>query len=240
MRHAKRRRARRNLPRSLLGRILGSFLILTVLPVLVLRWLPPPTSAFMLEARWNAWLSGERDFKLSYQWTDWDLLSPDAALAVIAAEDQRFNAHFGFDFHAISKALQRNRQGGTVRGASTISQQTAKNLFLSSSRSLFRKGFEAYLTLLIETLWPKRRILEVYLNIAQFGKGVYGLEAAGERFFGQPARGLGPREAALLAATLPNPLKLRAEKPSGYVIKRRDWILNQMRRLGGSDYLVGL
>jgi monofunctional glycosyltransferase len=236
----KRRSPRRNIYRGLFGRILASFLLLTVLPVLALRWVAPPTSAFMLEARWDAWLSGERDFDLSYRWTDWEQLSPDAAMAVIAAEDQRFNEHFGFDFHAISKALQRNRQGGRIRGASTISQQTAKNLFLSSSKSLLRKGFEAYLTLLIESLWPKRRILEVYLNIAQFGKGVYGVEAAGQRYFNKPAGNLSPREAALLAAVLPNPLRLRAEKPTAYVAKRREWILIQMRRLGGREYLAGL
>jgi len=136
----------------------------------------------------------------------------------------------------MAQAFRRNQASARVRGGSTISQQTAKNLFLYPRRSFLRKGLEAGLTMLLESLWPKTRILEVYLNVAQFGDGIYGVEAASRAFFGKPAKRLEPAEAALLAAVLPNPLKLRADRPSAYVLKRRDWILRQMRQLGEGLY----
>ncbi|NJD08397.1 MAG: monofunctional biosynthetic peptidoglycan transglycosylase [Methylococcaceae bacterium] len=204
---------------------------MTLLPVLALRWLPPPTTAFMVRAQWLAFWEGKENFRIRYQWVDWPDISRAAALAVVASEDQLFGSHLGFDFGAIAKAAAGNRSGRRLHGASTISQQTAKNLFLTSSRSFWRKGVEAYLTVLLELLWPKQRILEVYLNVAQFGDGVYGIEAACRKYYRKPAARLTAREAALLAATLPNPLVLRADKPSAYLLRRRDWILEQMRRL---------
>jgi monofunctional biosynthetic peptidoglycan transglycosylase len=191
----------------------------------------------MLHAWGAALLEGRKGFQLRYQWTDWARISPHAAIAVIAAEDQLFRDHRGFDFHAITRAMNRNRHGRTLRGASTITQQTAKNLFLYAGKSFWRKGLEAYFTVLMEALWPKRRILEVYLNIAQFGDGIYGIGAASEVFFHKPAASLTANEAALLAAALPNPLILKADKPSRYLLKRRQWILRQVRLLDEHDYL---
>lgn len=154
------------------------------------------------------------------------------ALAVVAAEDQNFPHHFGFDVDAITRAVEHNEKGRTVRGASTISQQVAKNLFLWSGRSYVRKGLEAGLTVLIELLWPKKRILEVYLNIAEFGDGTYGVNAAARRFFNKPPDRLTAQEAALLAAVLPSPKRSSATHPSAYVRQRAQWIQTQMRQLG--------
>ena len=202
----------------------------SVLLVLLFRWVPPPTSAFMLEA----------DIRPVHQeWVSWSHIAPPARLAVVASEDQKFPDHHGFDFDAIDKALEHNEKHRRLRGASTISQQTAKNLFLWSGRSYFRKGMEAYFTVLLETLWPKRRILEVYLNIAQFGPDVYGVEEAAHRYFGKPAARLDAHDAAVLAAVLPNPEKMHAGRPSTYVQERADDIEGQMRLLG-SDYLADL
>ncbi len=208
-----------------------------VLALLLLRWLDPPTSAFMLEARWHALLGGESDYRQRYRWVDLEDISAQMAMAVIAAEDQQFPFHAGFDLKSIREAVRHNAHSRRVRGASTISQQVAKNLFLWSGRSYLRKGLEAALTVLIEWLWPKERILEVYLNIAQFGRGVYGVEAAAQRYFHKPARRLRRAESALLAAVLPNPLRLRVEAPSAYVRSRQAWILGQMAGLGGTAYL---
>ncbi len=216
----------------LLGRLVLGLVLATLVPVLALRWIPPPASSFMLTAWASARLEGDREFRLNYRWVGWDEISPQAKLAVIAAEDQMFREHLGFDFQAIEKAWRHNRDGKRPRGASTLTQQTAKNLFLYPGRSYVRKALEAYFTLLIEASWPKRRILEVYLNIAQFGKGIYGISEAARIYFGKPATRLDEREAALLAAVLPNPLLLRADKPSSYVGRRQQWILRQMRQLG--------
>src|SRR5687767_6384251 len=217
-----------------------AFLVLSVAPVLLMRWVDPFTSAFMLQARVEAFTSGERGYRTQYRWVDWDKISPHAAMAVIAAEDQRFPVHWGFDLKSIRDAVEDGNRGKRLRGASTISQQVAKNLFLWSGRSYVRKGLEAWFTVLIETLWPKQRILEVYLNIAEFGHGVYGIEAASRKFIGRSAARLSRTEAALLAAVLPNPVRLRADRPSRYVRSRRDWILGQMSGLGGPAYLKTL
>ncbi len=158
-------------------------------------------------------------------------------MAVIAAEDQQFPFHAGFDFKSIREAVRHNADSRRVRGASTISQQVAKNLFLWSGRSYLRKGLEAGLTVLIEWLWPKERILEMYLNLAQFGRGTYGVEAAAQRYFHKRARQLRRTEAALLAAVLPNPVRMRVEAPSAYVRSRQAWILGQMAGLGGTAFL---
>jgi monofunctional biosynthetic peptidoglycan transglycosylase len=222
------------LARPLKWVLLAPFLLLAfhVLLVLLLRWLPPPTSAFMLFA----------DIRpLHQQWVPWARIAPAMRLAVVASEDQKFPEHHGFDFEAIDKALEQNqkRRGRHLHGASTISQQTAKNLFLWSGRSWLRKGLEAYCTVLLENLWPKRRILEVYLNIARFGPDVYGVEEAAQRYFGKPAARLDAHEAAVLAAVLPSPERMHAGRPSAYVEERAAAIGEQMRQLG-SDYLDDL
>lgn len=200
--------------------------------------LPVPFSAVMLERQIGAWLSGDFHYVAHSDWVGMDEISPWMGLAAIAAEDQKFPEHWGFDVSAIEKALAHNeRQENRVRGASTLSQQTAKNLFLWDGRSWLRKGLEAGLTVGIETVWSKKRILTVYLNIAEFGEGTSGVEAASRRYFHKPASKLTASEAALLAAVLPNPIRFRADAPSGYVRSRQAWILRQMRQLGGEGFM---
>ena len=211
------------------------FVALTAVPVLLMRWWDPFSSAFMLNASLSH--SSEKDYSTRYSWVDLENISPNAALAVIASEDQQFPFHTGFDFKSIRSAVRENAHRKRPRGASTISQQVAKNLFLWNGGGYARKGLEAWFTVLIEFLWPKERILEVYLNIAQFGRGIFGVEEASRAFFHKPAARLSRPEAATLAAVLPNPLRLRADRPSAYVISRRDWIVGQMRGLGGREYL---
>jgi monofunctional glycosyltransferase len=215
--------------------------VLSVLAVVTLRWVDPPTSAFMFETRLNALTEGDRTYRTDYRWVSLENISPHAAIAVVASEDQQFPFHAGFDLNSIRESVRASEKGKKkLRGASTISQQVAKNLFLWNSYSFVRKGLEAWLTVLMELTWPKERILEVYLNIAQFGKGIYGVEAASSRFFHKPAAHLTSGEAATLAAVLPNPIKMHAERPSAYVSERRDQILGQMRALGGASYLQAL
>jgi monofunctional glycosyltransferase len=210
------------------------FIGVPILLVLPLRWIDPPATAFMLEYRH----SGAERRPYDYQWVDWAQMSHWAPLAMVAAEDQKFPEHHGFDLDSIHDAL--NSGGSRLRGASTISQQTAKNLYLWPGRSFVRKGLEAYLTIFLELLWPKQRILEVYANVAELGPGVYGVEAASRRYYGKGAAQLGPREAALLAAVLPNPESYSVHRPSSYVRERSDWIERQMRALGGPGYLAHL
>jgi monofunctional biosynthetic peptidoglycan transglycosylase len=236
-------RTRLSRARGRVARWLGisvlAFLALTILPVVALRWVDPWTSAFMISARMDSLL--EREWQANrYEWRDLEQISPQAAIAVIASEDQQFPFHAGFDMKSIREAVRHNARSKRVRGASTISQQVAKNLFLWKGRSYLRKGLEAWFTVLIERIWPKERILEVYLNIAEFGPRVYGAEAAAQTFFRKPALKLTRRESALLAAVLPNPAKYRAESPGPYVRRRADWIQGQMRALGGAKYLQEL
>jgi monofunctional glycosyltransferase len=211
-------------------RIPVGLLLANILVLLLLRWFPPPTTAFMLQA--SIPKSG-----LRYHWVSWDRISPHLPVAVVAAEDQKFPEHNGFDFESIGKAIKENKYRVRPRGASTITQQVAKNLFLWSGRSWLRKGLEAYLTVMIELVWPKQRILEVYLNIAQFGPGVFGAEAAGQVYFHKPASRLHQGDAAILAAVLPNPRRLKARSPSDYVYQRAFEIRGQMAQLGGIAYL---
>ncbi|EOY9228029.1 monofunctional biosynthetic peptidoglycan transglycosylase [Citrobacter freundii] len=200
--------------------------------------MPVPFSAVMVERQLGAWLSGDFGYVAHSDWVSMDEISPWMGLAVIAAEDQKFPEHWGFDVSAIEKALAHNeRNENRIRGASTLSQQTAKNLFLWDGRSWIRKGLEAGLTLGMETVWSKKRILTVYLNIAEFGDGVFGVEAAAQRYFHKPASRLSLSEAALLAAVLPNPLRFKANAPSGYVRSRQAWIMRQMRQLGGESFM---
>ncbi|MGH8121458.1 MAG: monofunctional biosynthetic peptidoglycan transglycosylase [Rudaea sp.] len=219
-------------------RLVLELVALSWLCVLILRFVPPPTSAFMLERRIEAWRGGERDFKLKYQFIPLSKISAELPIALVAGEDQKFPVHHGFDVQAIADAVDDADEGARLRGASTISQQVAKNLFLWGGHSFVRKGLEAYFTVLLELTWPKSRIIEVYANIAEFGDGVYGADAAAHEFFGKPAQELSAHEAALLAATLPNPKKLHAGRPSAYVLKRAEWIERQVRQLGGPAYLA--
>jgi monofunctional biosynthetic peptidoglycan transglycosylase len=211
--------------------------VLSVLVVLALRWVDPPTSAFMLETRMQAASEGDRTYRTDYQWVSLERISANAAIAVIASEDQQFPFHTGFDLNSIRESVRASEKGKKLRGASTISQQVAKNLFLWNGRSFFRKGIEAWMTVLIELTWPKERILEVYLNIIELGRGIFGVEAAAHRYFHKPAARLTSSEAAVLAAVLPNPIRMHADRPSAYVLSRREWILGQMRALGGASYL---
>jgi monofunctional biosynthetic peptidoglycan transglycosylase len=230
--------------RSILRRLalaVAGFLLLCVAlsaaAVALFRWVNPPFSAYMTETQLAAWSRHDGNYTSHHQWADLTRISPNLPLAVVASEDQKFPDHWGFDVEAIEKAYEMNQHSHRVHGASTISQQVAKNLFLWSGRSYFRKGLEAYFTVLIETFWPKRRILEIYLNIAEFGYGIYGAESAAERFFHKPAAKLSRGDSATLAAVLPNPQKLLAAAPSAYVQQRRDWILGQMQALGGPEML---
>lgn len=220
-----------------LGWLLLGGLACALLVVLALRWINPPTSAFMLGTRLAAVASGDHSYTTHYQWVDFERISPQVALAVIASEDQQFPFHSGFDFKSIHEAELHNATSRHVHGASTISQQVAKNLFLWSGQSYLRKGVEAGLTVLIERCWPKKRILEIYLNIAEFGRGIYGVQAAAQHFFHEDAQRLTPAEGALLAAVLPNPRRFQVEAPSRYVLARRDSIAEQMAELGGPAYL---
>lgn len=203
----------------------------SVLLVLALRWLDPPYSAVMLQRLVDE--GGPQ----RQEWIAIEQVDPHVALAVVAAEDQRFPDHWGFDAVEIVAAVEQHLDGGRLRGASTISQQVARNLFLWQGRSLVRKGLEVWFTGLIEFTWPKRRILEMYLNFAETGERMFGVAAASRHYFGRPAGSLGMREAALIAAVLPNPVLYRVDRPSSHVLKRRDWILTQMRNLGGPAYL---
>lgn len=206
--------------------------------IVLFSFLPVPFSAVMAERQLSAWLSGDFGYLAHSAWISMDEISPWMGLAVIAAEDQTFPRHWGFDTAAIGKALAHNeRNKNRIRGASTLSQQMVKNLFLWDGRSWVRKGLEAGLTLITEALWSKKRILTVWLNIAEFGKGVFGVEAAAQRYFHKSAHRLTRSEAALLAAVLPNPVRFQASAPSGYVRSRQAWIIRQMEQLGGTAFM---
>lgn len=211
---------------------MGTLLIGSVLLVGLLRYLPAHTSAFMLHQHIDDLVEGGGYKAIDQHWVSRSRIAKPALLAVIASEDQLFYQHNGFDLDAIYKAYQHNLRGGKVRGASTISQQVAKNLFLSPARNFGRKALEAWFTLLIELLWSKDRILEMYLNIAQFGDHLYGVEAASQHYFGISAHKLSASQAALLAASLPNPVRLKVDRPSPYLLRRKAWILQQMQNLG--------
>lgn len=215
-------------------------LLASVGSVLALRWMDPLTTSFILQRKVAVHLAGGRAADVAYRWVSWQEISPEVGVAVVAAEDQLFPEHLGFDVESIKDALAEREHGGRVRGASTISQQAAKNLFLWPGRSWLRKGLEAWFTVLIETTWPKRRILEVYVNVAQFGDDTFGVGAAAERFFAKSASEITAGEAALLAAVLPNPKRLHVDRPSRYVRQRQRWIRGQMRMLGGPEYLRGI
>jgi len=204
------------------------------------RWAPIPFSSLMLQRQMSASLAGKKTYQQRYNWTDIEKISMHIPLAVLAAEDQKFLGHRGFDLEAINKAWLANQKRKNPRGASTISQQVAKNLYLWPGKSFFRKGVEAYFTILLEGLWSKRRILEVYLNVAEFGPGIFGVEAASQAYFHKSAAKLNAAEAAILAAILPSPLRSNAIQPSGYITNRAWHIQQQMRLMGGTGYIRSL
>lgn len=213
--------------------------IFSVLIVFLLRWINPVTSSIMIQRQVESIFSGEFDY-IKYSWVDYDDCSPYLPIAFVAAEDQNFSNHFGFDVREIKKAIKQYERGRRIRGASTITQQVAKNLFLWEGKSFIRKGVEAYFTILIELLWDKKRILEVYMNIAEFGDMIFGVKMASVAYYKKLPDKVTASQAALLAAVLPNPLRYSVVRPSGYVRGRQNWILRQMNSLGGPEYLKEL
>lgn len=213
--------------------LVAAFVVLSAGAVVALRFFDPPTTAFMM-------LDASGRDSLAYGWVDAERMSPSLAYAVVAAEDQKFPAHFGFDVESIRSSIEASSEGARLRGASTITQQVAKNLFLWPGRSFVRKGLEAYFTLLIEAALTKDRILELYLNVAELGPGIYGVGAASERYFGKDAQSLSDAEAALLAAVLPNPKASSIPQPSPYLRERQGWILTHMHRLRRDGALAAL
>ncbi|EJD6613407.1 monofunctional biosynthetic peptidoglycan transglycosylase [Providencia rettgeri] len=221
-----------------LKKITISLLVVWLFSVILFKYVPVPFSAVMAERQITTWLNLNFSYVSHSKWVDENRISPYVYLAVIAAEDQNFPHHWGFDLDAIERAYQHNMiNKQSVRGASTISQQTVKNVWLWDGRSWIRKGFETAMTPVMELFWSKKRILTVYLNVAEFGEGVFGVEEAANKFFNKPASKLTMNEAALLAAVLPNPHRYSVKSPSSYVLKRQAWILNQMRLLGGKNFL---
>ena len=223
---------------SLLFKLILLFVVISFFQVVILKWIDPFTSSVMIQRQIGNIFSGEGF--IHYSWVDYDNISKQAALAVVASEDQNFPYHLGFDFEQINKAIKENKRRNHLRGASTITQQVAKNLFLWEGQSFIRKGIEAYYTILIEFFWSKERILEVYLNIAQMGKGVFGIGAASIIYFKRPPLRLNKSEGALIAAVLPNPKRYSIKNPSVYVRSRQQWIMKQMDLLGGVSYIENL
>ena len=209
------------------------FFAISIFSVILFRWVPIPLTPLMLIRCTEQMFSSGHKIKLNQNWVSIDKISPNLQLAVVCSEDQNFFQHSGFDFNAIEKAVEHNKNHKRKRGASTISQQTAKNVFLYDGRNWIRKGFEVYFTFLIEFFWSKERIMEVYLNVIEFGDGIYGVESASQEFFHTSAQKLTRERAALLASVLPNPRKFSPITPTSYVRKRQKWIIGQMFNWGG-------
>lgn len=210
-------------------------LLIPLVAVILYKWIPVPATPLMV-IRYFEQKENQKETIWKHDWVSMDQISKNLQLAVICSEDQNFIKHNGFDMEAIEKALDYNQKGKKVRGASTISQQTAKNVFLWPGRSWLRKGLETYVTFLIETIWSKERILEVYLNSIEMGNGIYGAEAASQYWFKKPASKLSKSEAAAIAAILPRPLKYRANPASAYIAGRKLWIMKQMSFFGPLNY----
>ena len=220
---------------SFIFKTLTWFFIISTALVILFRWVPIPLTPLMIIRYFEkSEVKKERFWK--HDWVSIDGISKNLQLAVICSEDQNFLSHNGFDFEAIEKAIANNKKGNVTRGASTISQQTAKNVFLWPQRSWLRKGFEVYFTFLIELFWSKERILEVYLNSIEMGNGIYGIEAASQYWFKKPASKLSRYEAAAIASILPNPLKYKANPASPYIQKRKEWVIRQMDYYGFLDF----
>lgn len=209
------------------------FFALSIVTVIIYRWVPVPVTPLMIIRCVEQKMDG-KELKLKKDWEPLENISRNLQLAVVCSEDQHFIDHSGFDFEAIDKAIKYNEHHKRKRGASTISQQTAKNVFLWSGRSWVRKGFEVYFTFLIECLWSKERIMEVYLNVIEMGDGVYGAQATAKQFFHKDAANLSKGESALIAAVLPNPIRFSIARPSGYIQRRQSWIIHQMALWGGA------
>ncbi len=216
------------------------FVVVTLFIVIIFKWYNPPVTAFMQKNMSKSYLGIFDKPIIKQKWTSFDNISNHIKIAVIASEDQRFKEHFGFDVEAIEDAIDEMKRGRRVRGASTISQQVAKNIFLTDHKNYFRKAFEAYFTVLIEIFWSKKRILEVYLNTAEMGENLYGIEAASKKYFKKTAGKLSAGESALIAALLPSPKKFNPLRPSNYLLKRKSRILRQMELLGGISFLKDL
>ena len=207
--------------------------------VIVLKYAPVLVTPLMV-SRWMDTIGTDESSHVYKTWRSYEAISKEAALAVVASEDQDFPAHWGFDFDEIQDAIKENQTRKRARGASTISQQVAKNVFLWTGRSYIRKGLEVYFTVLIELIWGKKRILEVYLNVAETGPMTFGVEAASQRYYGHPAATLSRAEAARIAAVLPNPRQFSIKNPSTYIQRRTNQISRQMRALGGQKYIRNL
>ncbi len=207
------------------------FFIISVGLTIIYRFVPVPVTPLMVIRLFEQTFDSEKKVRLSKDWVPISEISKNAPQAVIAAEDQKFLDHHGFDFEAMKKAWEGNKNGKRIKGASTITQQTVKNVFLWPSRSYIRKGLEAYFTVLVELIWSKERIIEVYLNVIEMGDGIYGIEAAAQNYYKKPAIKLNRNEAAMIAAVLPNPIRWNPKKPTAYIIGRQGWILRQMNNL---------
>ncbi|CAG4994495.1 Biosynthetic peptidoglycan transglycosylase [Dyadobacter sp. CECT 9275] len=218
-------------------RLLIYFLVLSFVWVVILKFVPVWVTPYMISRKMEA-ITNDEDSELHHDWEPYENISKEVALAVVASEDQNFPHHWGFDFGEIYDAMTEKRK--RARGASTISQQVAKNVFLWHGRSYIRKGLEVYFTILIELIWDKERILEVYLNVAEMGKMTFGVEAASLRYYKKSAKNLTRYEAARIAAVLPNPIRFSIKNPSAYVNKRTGQIVRQMRYLGGQKYIADL
>lgn len=225
--------------RKILGiiwRLVLGFVILSVVSVIIFRWVPVPITPLMVIRSIEQKMDGKK-MKMEHDWVPLEEISPKLQLAVVCSEDQNYLKHFGFDWGAIEKAMKENEEGKRMRGASTITQQTAKNVFLWPGRSYIRKAFEVWFTLLIEIFWSKERIMEVYLNSIEMGDGVYGAESAAQHWYKKKAIKLTKDDAAGIAAVLPNPRKYRANPPTNYITKRKVWIKQQMNYWGNKlDY----
>ncbi len=215
------------------------FFVSTIFMVFIYKYIPVVFTPTMVQRKISAIINNE-DSEINYEWKSYQSLSKEAALAVVAAEDQIFPEHNGFDFKAMNKAFQGNLNGKRLKGASTITQQVAKNVFLWQNRDYIRKGLEVYFTLLIELVWGKERILEMYLNVAETGKMTFGFEQGSQKYFGHSAETLSRTEASKMAAVLPNPIRFSVKNPSNYIQRRSNFIARQMRALGGKTYLKDL
>lgn len=213
-----------------------TFFILSIVSVIVFRWVPVPITPLMV-IRNIEQLGDGKGLVMEHDWVALEEISPKLQLAVVCSEDQNYLKHFGVDWGAIQKAMKENEKGKRVRGGSTITQQTAKNVFLWQGRSFLRKGLELWFTLLIEVFWSKERIMEVYLNSIEMGNGIYGAEAASQHWFHKSAKKLTKDEAAAIAAILPNPIRYKANPASSYISQRKAWIKQQMNFWGNTlDY----
>jgi monofunctional biosynthetic peptidoglycan transglycosylase len=207
------------------------FLIISVGFTVLYRFVPIPVTPLIVIRLFEQTFDSEKKVKLRKDWVPISEISKNVSQAVVASEDQKFLDHHGFDFDAMKKAWEGNKNGKNIKGASTITQQTVKNVFLWPDRSYIRKGLEAYFTVLVELIWPKERILEVYLNVIEMGDGIYGIEAAAQEFYNKPAIKLNRNEAAMIAAVLPNPIRWNPKRPTAYIRGRQAWILRQMNNL---------